>query len=88
MVCVADPLLPVSLIVALIGSGPVALLVKVLEATPPRLLGATGEKSPESVEKRTPVPSATSAPLTEALARTAIGEPAVNTLSAAVGSVI
>lgn len=73
---------------ALICSDPVALLVRVLDTTPALLLGATGEKLPESVEKRTPVPSATAAPLIVALARTAIAEPAVNTLSVVVGCVI
>lgn len=80
--------MPVSLRVALICSGPMALLFSVLDAAPARLLGAAGEKTPESAEKCTTLPSATGTPLTVALARTAIGEPAVNTLSAAVGSVI
>ena len=84
----ADALLPVSATVALICNAPVALLVSVLDAAPARLLGAAGEKTPESAEKRTTLPSVAGMPLTVALARTAIGDPAVNTLSAAVGSVI
>ena len=86
--CVADALLPVSASVALICSTPVALLVSVLDAAPARLPGAFGLKAPTGAENCNTVPSATGAPLTVALARTAIGEPAVNTLSAAVGSVI
>ena len=88
MVCVADPLWPASVTVALICCRPVALLVSVLEAAPARLVGAAGVNTPEGTEKRTTVPSATAVPLTVALARTAIGVPTVNTLSVVLGVVI
>lgn len=88
MVCAADPFRPASLTVALICSVPVALLVRVVEATPARLVDTVGTNMPEGAEKSTTIPSATGALFTVALARTATGVPAVKTLSCAVGSVI
>ena len=68
--------------------GPVALLVSVVDAAPARLIGAVGANTPEGVENCTTVPSATATPLTVALARMAMGDPLVKTVSGALGSVI
>ena len=73
MVCVPVPVVPFTVALAVRAWGPGVVPVRVLDAVPARVCGATGAKLPPGRDKATAVPSLAAVPLTVTCACTAMG---------------